>query len=138
MSGIPGERFRRIALRPGLQTGRYSKHLKRQFPKGGPYYRAQIPIYSKRDPSTKSRDVIFKNVYHSVAKEVLSSPNMMEMLKHGDGDNDDSVMSLPAYKSNRLVQRSLDETGSYPLPLGLYTDGIRYTPVSAGRVDLHG
>ena len=95
-------------------------------------------MYNKSDPTVKSRDVVFKNVYKTVAREVLEAPWLLEMLKDGHGDDADSVMSLPAYKSNPVVHRSLDETGLFPLPLGLYADGIRYTPVSAGRVEISG
>eukprot|EP00959_Pyramimonas_sp_CCMP1952_P466988 9490836-Pyramimonas_sp.AAC.1 len=94
-AGVPGANFRRIALPPGCQTGRYSKYLKRQFPKGGPFYRAQIPVHMKEDPSIKSRDVIFKTIYHAVSREFAETPWLADVLKRGGADNFDSVMSLP-------------------------------------------
>eukprot|EP00959_Pyramimonas_sp_CCMP1952_P381963 8004206-Pyramimonas_sp.AAC.1 len=117
MSGVPGSSFKQLALPPGLPSGRYSKHIKRRMPRGGPYYRADIPIFSKSDPTQKSRSVVFKSVMHTIANEVNATPGLRDMLRRGDVTNPDSVMSLPAYASNPMTIRSLAETGSFPLPL---------------------
>ena len=134
--GAPGDVWNKCSLEPGRPSGRYRAHLRKVFPASGPYYRTKIPASSPSQPHIRSREVIFRQVHHSIAAEVVETDGMLELLSTGPAPDDhSSVFNLPCYREHPLAKKSLEETGKFALPLGLYADGIRYTPVSAGRID---
>eukprot|EP00959_Pyramimonas_sp_CCMP1952_P210654 4408367-Pyramimonas_sp.AAC.1 len=44
-------------------------------------------------------------------------------------------MLTRAYQDHALTKECLQETGRWPVPLGLYADCVRFTPIHAGRTD---
>eukprot|EP00959_Pyramimonas_sp_CCMP1952_P212421 4444483-Pyramimonas_sp.AAC.2 len=131
----PGDQWAQHAKPPGDYSGSYKKFLDKRLPYGGPYYVATIPAHVRGQPQEKNREVPFRAVYNIISEEVRESSYIEDLLE-GDGlDDPNCVMSLPSYQQNPMVAQALSETGRYPLPVALYADGVRYTPLSAGRVD---
>eukprot|EP00959_Pyramimonas_sp_CCMP1952_P182927 3825173-Pyramimonas_sp.AAC.1 len=107
------------------------KHL----PDGGPFYFARVPAFSSKAAHKHSKDILFRQVCDSIASEVKESADLQEALRCGCEDDLDSVMAIECYKQHPKVKSCLEEHGSYPLPLALYVDGVRYTAQTAGRND---
>ncbi len=111
----------------------YKRHLDTKLPGSGPYYKALIPWGLQDAPVVKSKEVCFNMVWEHIAQEVRESHVIQELMRTGDENNFDSPMSLPVYTQNELTLKAKEETGMWPVPLALYLDGVRYTPLCAGR-----
>eukprot|EP00959_Pyramimonas_sp_CCMP1952_P336980 7056697-Pyramimonas_sp.AAC.1 len=133
--GVPGGRWSTYALRPGLSSGRYKKEMNKHLPQGGPFYLARVPASLSKAAHEHSRLVPFRQVFASVASEVNASAEIREALEHGEWDDPNSVMSLPAYCEHPHVVQCKRDTGKFALPLAVYLDGVRYTAITAGRTD---
>eukprot|EP00959_Pyramimonas_sp_CCMP1952_P360943 7559381-Pyramimonas_sp.AAC.1 len=62
---------------------------------------------------------------------------MRDILEKGPCGDPDCVLSVPCYQDHVCVERCVREAMKWPLPLALYIDGVRCTPICAGRYDNH-
>ena len=76
----------------------------------------------------------FNLVFDSVAEEVRNSPSIQRLLEVGDKDGN-SAMATRRYLSHPDTETCLNETGRFPMPIAVYLDGVRYTPLGAGKTD---
>ncbi len=104
-------------------------------PRWGPFYRARVATTNRKRSQTHSRDIIFRQVFRTIHEEVTASESMLGVLRQPSLDDFGSIMSVPAYKEHPLTIDSVANTGTYPLPLAVYIDGVRFPPVKAGRYD---
>ena len=133
--GAPGADWKDWGGGSNLDESSAKRYLDARLPGSGPYYKAMIPCGITDSPFQKSREICFNQVWETMAQEVAESAHMQELMRDGATNNFSSPMSLPVYLENPLTQRSLAETGQWPLPLALYLDGVRFTPLCAGRSD---
>jgi hypothetical protein len=132
---VAGGQWRTFAMPPNKQTGKYKQRLDKHLPGPGPLYSATLPATVRKKAHLRSRDIVFRQVYRTISDEVKSSSSVQAVLEQGPCDDPDSVLSLPCYTEHPLVESCVRDTGTWPLPLALYVDGVRYTPISAGRSD---
>ena len=133
--GVRGGQWGRFAMAPDKQTGKYKQLMDRHLPGPGPLYTAKLPATVRRNAHVRSRSIVFREVFRTVSDEVSSSPDTQAVLADGPCDDPTSVLSVPCYREHPLVRQCVDDTGKWPLPLALYIDGVRYTPICAGRSD---
>ena len=131
----PGGEFKRFGLGEGKQSGKYKRHVDSLLPSSGPFYRASIPAKIQHKPWIKDKSVVFRAVWETLSAEINENLECQEFLEFGGEDDYYSFGSLPVYQNHPMVQKSLEESGQYPVPLALYCDGVRFTPQSAGRSD---
>ena len=132
---VPGGRWSTFGLPPDLDSGRYKKEMDKHLPGGGPFYVARVPAFLSKTSHQNSKSVLFRQVFDSIVSEVEASPDLQEALRHGELYDYDSIMSTPAYQEHPRVRECVRDQGTYPLPLALYVDGVRYTAATAGRND---
>eukprot|EP00959_Pyramimonas_sp_CCMP1952_P189425 3962503-Pyramimonas_sp.AAC.1 len=97
-------------------------------------YIADIPGRVRGHAQQPCMRTTFKLVYDSIAEEVDLSPSLQRALEFGDF-SDDSPMSTRCYGCHVHTDECLNATGKYPIPLAVYLDGVRYTPLGAGKTD---
>lgn len=119
----------------GNCSGGYKRHLNSLLPGSGPYYTAMLPCSGAESPMVKSKETCFQMVWETMSAEISSSSSMQAMMETGAEDDPSSVMSLPVYLQHPLVQRARESREPWPIPLGLYLDGVRFSPISAGRTN---
>ena len=120
---------------PGLQSGKYKQHLDTLLPSDGPYYSAEVPCYSKNNPLQKSKHMLFRSIITVVSDEIRHSQDCQRFMTGADLDNPLSPGATPAYREHPRVVQSIEHGKPLPIPLAVYCDGVRITPVSAGRID---
>lgn len=116
-------------------SGSYKRHLNSILPGSGPYYKAMLPCSNAESPMVKSKETCFQMVWETMSAEVASSSSMQALMETGAEEDPSSVMSLPVYLQHPLVQRARESRESWPIPLGVYLDGVRFSPISAGRTN---
>eukprot|EP00959_Pyramimonas_sp_CCMP1952_P459239 9477927-Pyramimonas_sp.AAC.3 len=133
---VPGADWGKYASPPGKPSGSYKSHLDRRLPSSGPYYYADMPMRIRKQAHISSQRVPFRQVFRTIADEVKADPYVRDMLEEGREDDFDSILSLPSYLQNPIVQESMSRGGPLPLPLAVYMDGVRYAGQAAGRTDV--
>jgi hypothetical protein len=137
-SGMVGAPWARFSRPPGLQSGKYKRHLDKHIPEGGPFYTARLATTNRKTSHQTSRPIIFRQVFRTIHAEVTGRGDILQKLQDPDFDDVNCVLSVPAYRDHPLVKKNIEETGQYPLPLAVYIDGVRFTPIQAGRYDAPG
>lgn len=132
---MPGADFQRFGLDGNHQSGRYKRFLDARLPETGPFYVARIPVNLPASPVLKSKDVVFRDVMHLLSQEISESQACQDLIDYGAQDDPESFASLPCYLEHPLVRESLSRGEKWRVPIALYLDGVRFTPVCAGRVD---
>ena len=134
IGGMIGAPWADWGMSPNNQSGRFKHHVDAQMPDSDPLYSVEIPMVV-RGEAHRSKDVMdFALVFKSLADEVANSKSMQTMLVEGCTGRD-SVMTTRQYLEHQHVTRALDNDRNYPLPIALYTDAVRYTPLHAGQTD---
>ena len=133
--GIAGGQWGTFAMSPDKQSGKYKQRMDKHLPGPGPLYTAKLPATVRRKAHVRSMNFVFREVFRTVSDELNSSPDTQAVLADGPCDDPNSVLSVPCYREHPLVRQCVDDTGKWPLPLALYIDGVRYTPICAGRSD---
>lgn len=126
-AGVLGADYARYALPPGLQDGRYQRHLDRAMPQSSPLYTVQTPCCIRRSGDREVRDLPCIVPHEALAREVAADPGIQSRVQQH---------AWPAvYNSHALVRAAEAEGRQKPIPVSLYVDGVRYTAPLAGRSD---
>jgi hypothetical protein len=132
--GTPGN-WKDYGRPPGLQSGKYKAHLDTLLPSAGPYYAASIPCSNRKNPLVKSKEILFRSVITVLSDEIANDEGCQRFMAGADQGNPCSPGATQAYKEHPKVIESVQKNGVFPIPLAVYCDGVRITPVSAGRID---
>ena len=120
MAKVPGADFTLYAVPPGKQTGKYQRHLDEVMPAPGPRYYVDAPCQEKRRTGRHTRSIPMCPINLSIAKEMSSSPALLETLNANPRDRDVNVMDTPAYSGHPLVLHAARYGQQPPLPLAFY------------------
>lgn len=134
VGGMQGERWDLWGMPPGRQTGKYKTHIDKYLPGTGPLYTASLPMAVRGSFDQQKATTAFQMVYETLAEEVRNDIEIARILEHGT-DDPNSVMCTRMYTQSAIVRDCVDSTGKWPLPIALYADAVRYTPLHAGRTD---
>lgn len=95
-------------------------------------YDVSIPVQIRGRTLREVVDVPMNLVYESLEAEVVKGGVMELCDPSADLAN---VCCTPAYLEHPLVVEAVAQGRPYPIPLGMYLDGVKYTSVTSTRPD---
>ena len=133
---IPGGHFDQYKLRPDReQTGRYQQFLDQRLPSGGPFYYCPTPLNERRAAQRQIKHIPIRLPSVAIGQEINADPGHLERFRAKGPDDRMAIQNTNAYKCHPLVEASEQRGLPKPLALGIYIDGVRFTAISAGRID---
>ena len=126
-AGVKGADFASLALGPGQSTGNYQKVVDRCVPPFEPVYHVPTPMMPRGSSHRETRSIPVSPLHEALAREIRKEPGILDKIP---------LMRWPdAYMQHPAVLRARQTGESWPLPVALYLDGVRYTAPLAGRSD---
>eukprot|EP00959_Pyramimonas_sp_CCMP1952_P252113 5267741-Pyramimonas_sp.AAC.1 len=133
-AGTKGAYWSSWGLPPGRPSGRYKEHVDRRLPSLGAMMKVTIPMNVRGRAHLTKAPTDVQLVYESISEEVQLDSECQDILLNGTHD-EYCVMQTRAYQNHAHVQQCVDQTGKWPLPIAVYADSVRYSPLHAGRTD---
>ena len=128
MAGVLGDDFSEYAQHPDMQSGKYAAWLDGKFKLPDLLDYPEIPNRPTRSNPTKRRAGIKMSLaYESLWDEIQNDPQLLQQI---------CPEKFPsAYSEHPIYKKSVAEGRPAPLPLALYTDGVRYLSMLNSNTD---
>lgn len=126
-AGVRGADFEKFALPPGQQSGMYQRKLDKNLPPPTAKESVQIPCCLNRDATRGTYALPVALFHERLADELRETPGILKEVANTRWPR--------CYEEHPLVLGARREGLPDPLPLAVYTDGVRYGSQIAGRSD---
>ena len=123
----PGVDWKNFSQPPGLQSGRYQQFLNSRLPGPGPTDLVRVPVNLSSSPKRGPKQITCSLAYETLAEEIRNTPDLLQMSAN--------TAWPPIYYRHQLLLEVRANGEPDPLPLALYSDGVRFTSAISGRGD---
>ncbi len=127
LAELLGASFHDYGVAPGLQTGSYSRHLDDVFRTPRMVELIESPSTSRKLGTRQTHRLSASILHEAMADAAIADPQ-------GHTVTTDTELP-PVYWEHRLVKRAREQGKGLPVPLALYTDGVRYSANTSSNPD---
>ena len=127
LAGIKAEQVAAYAMKPGIHSGNYQKHLNKELGfdlQRKRLYKVPVPAYPQGGVARGEMSLPLRPPHEILDTDIADEPGLLLKLRE---KMDDGTLP-PAYTEHPVVQASQDDP---VVPLALYMDGVQYSQVDS-------